>query len=84
MHKPTFKVQIITELVIIAVCIALTEITHNGIFQKLEWFLIGIMWIVNPVMPKSLHSVYHEKMKKGMIIAGAIMAAMGIFGRFGV
>ncbi len=83
MKKISFKAQAITGLVIMAACITLSEVLQNDVFQNIAWISVGIMFLVNPVWPKSWDYADHKKMKKGAAIAGALMIAFGLITKFG-
>lgn len=82
-QKLSFQAQIIVMVIVMGVCFVLSELLHTGVFQNIAWICVGLLWIINPIWPKMWDYADHEKLKKGAVIAGAIMIAVGLMGRFG-
>ena len=83
LKKLTFQTQIYLGVFIALIGFSLTAIFQNGIFSNIAWIVYGLLFIVNPVYPKSLEYSKGEKKAKYIIRFAAILCIIiGIITRF--
>ncbi len=77
--KLTYKAQLTLSIVLIILGNILTTILHHWIYRSIGFWIVGILWIIHPVMwnkeqstPKNL--VYIR-------ISGLIIVLIGLFTR---
>lgn len=77
--KFTYKVQMISSLVIILLANVLSTIFKHWIYRSAGFVVCGLLWIIHPVLPNGA-----EICKRTLLwvrIAGVILILIGIFTR---
>lgn len=80
MKKITFKSQIIIGIILVVIGNILAFVFHKGVFSNIAWIVYGILFILNPVYPKSCINV--KKGKIGARIGGIICILIGLITKF--
>lgn len=83
MKKLSFKAQIWLGAGIFILCLVLAAVTQFPAFRNIGWVLYGLLFIINPVPPESVHGD-PKILKRSARIAGIIAVAWGLLSRFGV
>ena len=81
MRKITFKRQVFSGIMLIAVGNILALILHEGLCANIAWVLYGLVLIINPVYPER-YSNDAQKAKWGIRIAGIICVLSGVLTRY--
>ena len=77
--KFTYKVQMISSLVIILLANVLSTIFKHWIYRSAGFVVCGLLWIIHPVLPNGA-----EVSKRTLLwvrIAGIILILIGVFTR---
>ena len=77
--KFTYKVQMISSLVIILLANVLSTIFKHWIYRSAGFVVCGLLWIIHPVLPNGA-----EVSKRTLLwvrIAGIILVLIGVFTR---
>lgn len=79
-----FKLQVIISIILAAGGFVLSLYLTKDIFYNLAWVLVGLLFVINPVYPRSAVYLEEEKAKIGVRIAGVILIFIGLTNGFGV
>ncbi len=80
MKKITFKSQIIIGIILVVIGNILAFVFHKGVFSNIAWIVYGILFILNPVYPKSC--INEKKGKIGARIGGVLCILVGLITKF--
>lgn len=85
MKKISFRVQCYICAGILLVCFILIYALETAIFNNIAWILVGLLFVINPVWPKSLDWQDHAKLKRAMRIAGVLVILIyGLLVQYGM
>ena len=73
MKRLSFKMQIYISLAILVCLFAFEQIFKMGIFHNVAWIIIGLLFFINPVWPKSVDWRNHAELKKGIRIGSVLV-----------
>jgi len=81
--KLTFKLQLLSGVILVIIGSTLSFAFHNGIFLNIAWIVYGLLFILNPVYPERLKQANGEKTaKRVMRIAGVLCILIGLLTRY--
>lgn len=85
MTRMSFKTQSYISLAIVACAFLLAQFFKIGIFHNIGWILSGLLFVINPVWPKSADWQNHDDLRKGIRIGGAaVIVVFGFLIRYGI
>ena len=73
MKSLSIKTQMYISLAIIVCFFALGQLLKMGIFHNIAWIVIGLLFFINPVWPKSVDWKNHAELKKGVRIGSVLV-----------
>lgn len=77
--KFTYKVQMISSLVIILLANVLSTIFKHWIYRSAGFVVCGLLWIIHPVLPNGAE--VSKRILLWVRIAGIILILIGVFTR---
>ena len=77
--KLTYKVERNLSVIIIVLSNILSDVFHHWLYRSIGWCMIGLMFIVHPVVPEKFEG--NEKAIFWTRIAGVIAIFIGVFTR---
>ncbi len=85
MKQVSFKTQGYISFAILICGFLSAQIFKMGIFHNIVWILVGLLFAVNPVWPKSWDWRNHDELKKGIRIGSVlVIIVFGFLIRYGV
>ncbi len=85
MKRLSFKSQCYVSLAILACVFVFGEFFKIGILHNIGWIIIGLLFLVNPVWPKSADWRSHDELKKGIRIGSVlVIIVFGFLIHYGV
>ena len=77
--KLTYKMQMISSVVIIILANIITEIFDSWIYRSIGFSICGLLWIVHPVLPSGAE--VSNRTLTWVRIAGVMLVLIGVFTR---
>lgn len=85
MKRLSFKSQCYISLAIVACGFVSAQIFKMGILHNIMWIIVGLLFFVNPVWPKSADWRSHDELTKGIRIGSVlVIIVFGFLIRYGV
>lgn len=81
MKKLTFQQQVWLGGIVFVLTIILSHVLQIGFIHNLGWIIYGLLFIINPLPPESVHGE-PQKLKQYARIAGVIAVAIGLLVRY--
>ena len=85
MKQVSFKVQVYISLAVLVCVFVIGQFFKTGLVQNIGWIVIGLLFLINPVWPKSADWRNHDELKKGIRIGSVlVIIVFGFWVRYGV
>lgn len=85
MKRPSFKAQMSISAAVLICVFVLGQLFKTGIVHNIGWMIIGLLFLINPVWPKSADWRNHDELKKGIRIGSVLVIVVyGFLIRYGV
>jgi len=85
MKRLSFKPQCCVSLAILICVFVFEQVFKMGVLHNIGWIVIGLLFLINPVWPKSADWRNHEDLKKGIRIGSLlVIIVFGFLIRYGV
>lgn len=78
MKKITFSSQLMFGICVMAVCLVIAFFTKIEVFQNIAWISYGLLFLINPVVPRNVPDEKVKKVKIAIMICSVIIICLGV------